>query len=153
MSMSMKRVLSRERLLEIFKCYEHLPESEDAEVTILKGHLLIESRLIEYIEMKLPNPEGFKSGKFRFSQLLMIARSLCEKNIYANLWQSIDNLNQLRNKLAHSLESDEYEKALNRFLDFHYSRFFKGQGDEYRALHESVVSLYSALVHLIAEDT
>jgi len=149
----MSRVLTRETLIEIFKCYEHLPEREDAEVTILKGHLLIESRLIEYIDFKLVNPGVFKSGKFKFSQLLMIARSLCESNLHANLWQSIDNLNHLRNKLAHSLESDEYETAINRFLDFHYSRFFKNQNKEYRALHESIISLYSSLVHLIAETT
>ena len=149
----MTRVLSRERLLEILKCYEHLPEPEDAEVTILKGHLLIEGRIIEYIRRKLPNPDRFKSDKFRFSQLLMIARSLCPSNKYANLWQSIDNLNNLRNKLAHNLEVNEYETALNRFLDFHFTRFFKGQGEEYRALHECVVSLYSSMVHLIAEDT
>lgn len=153
MSRKMKRVLSRESLLKIFKCYEHLPRREDAELTILKGHLLVESRIIEYISKKLPNQRGFKNDKFRFAQLLMIARSLCGDNKYANVWQSIDNLNNLRNKLAHELGENEYRDALNKFVEFHFTRFFKGQGDEYKEVHECVVSLYSSMVHLIDDDT
>ena len=71
-----KRVLTRERLLEIFKGYQYLPDDENIEVTILKGHLLVESRLIEYIEKKIDNPSAFESDKLRFAQLLMLAQSL-----------------------------------------------------------------------------
>jgi len=88
-----KRILTRERLLEIFKGYEHLPDDENIELTILKGHLLVESRLIEYIEKKIDNPSAFESDKLRFAQLLMLARSLCGDKEYENLWTSIQKLN------------------------------------------------------------
>lgn len=148
-----ERILTRERLLEIFKCYEHLPVSENIEVTILKGHLLIESRLIEYIQRKIDNPSVFESDKLRFAQLLMVAHSLCNEEEYADLWVSIQKLNLLRNRLSHKLDQVLFENALNDFLDFHSAHFFQGQGIEYRNIHSCVVSIYSSLIHLIAEKT
>jgi hypothetical protein len=146
------RILTRERLLEIIKCYEHLPEAENVEVTILKGHLLIEGKLIEYIRKKIDNPDAFDSERFRFSQLLVVARSLSTKGKFDDLWMSIQKLNTLRNQLAHELEQPELNKALEGFIGFHATHFFQGEASEYHNIHSCVVSLYSSMVHLIAED-
>ena len=123
-----RRILTRERLLEIFECYEHLPEAENIEVTILKGHLLVEGRLVEY-------------------------HSLCNAEEYDDLWTSIQKLNTLRNRLSHELDQSRFDQALQGLLGFHTSRFFQGHEDEYRNIHSCIVSIYSSLVHLIAETT
>ena len=146
------RILTRERILEIMKCYDHLPEPENREMTILKGHLLIETRLKEYIARKLPNPDSCDLDRFRFSQLIEIAQGLCASRHQDNLWQSIQKLNTLRNRLSHELDDVRLSIALEGFLDFHTKHFFKGDS-EHRNVHSCVISLYSLLVHLVAEDT
>jgi hypothetical protein len=52
-----KTFLTRKRLLEIFKAYEHLPEPNERELTILQGHLLVEQRLQEFVA-KRPRIRG-----------------------------------------------------------------------------------------------
>ena len=146
------RILTRERILEIMKCYDHLPEPENLEATILKGHLLVETRLKEYIDKKLPNPQGCDLDRFKFSQLIEIAHGLCSSPQHDNLWQSIQKLNTLRNRLSHELDDVRFTSALEDFLGFHTKHFFQGDS-EHRNIHSCVVSVYSSLVHLIAEDT
>ena len=148
-----RRILTRERLLEIFACYEHLPEAENIEVTILKGHLHVEGRLVEYIQKRLGNPDAFDPNRFQFSQLLTIAHSLCNAEEYDDLWTSIQKLNTLRNRLSHELDQSRFDQALQGLLGFHTSRFFQGHEDEHRNIHSCIVSIYSSLVHLIAETT
>jgi len=146
------RILTRERILEIMKCYDHLPKPENLEVTILKGHLLVETRLKEYIEKKLPNPQGCDLDRFKFSQLIEIAHGLCSSLLHENLWQSIQKLNTLRNRLSHELDDVRFTSTLQDFLGFHTNHFFQVES-EHRNIHSCVVSLYSSLVHLISEDT
>jgi len=146
------RILTRERILEIMKCYDHLPEPENLEVTILKGHLLIEIRLKEYIGKKLPNPQSCDLDRFKFSQLINIAHGLCSSHRYDSLWQSTQNLNMLRNRLSHELDDVYFMNALNNFLDYHSKHFFQ-EDSGCRNIHSCIVSVYSSFIHLIAEDT
>ncbi|MGB3480529.1 MAG: hypothetical protein WBB67_15405, partial [bacterium] len=101
------------------KCYDHLPEPENLAATILKGHLLVETRLKEYIDKKLPNPQGCNLDRFKFSQLIEIAHGLCSSPQHDNLWQSIQKLNMLRNRLSHELDDVRFTSALEDFLGFH----------------------------------
>lgn len=147
-----RRLLTRERILEIMKCYRHLPEPENLEVTILRGHLLVEDRLKEYIRKRLPNPSGCDLAGFRVSQLIAVARGLCPSAAQETLWQSVHKLNVLRNRLSHELDDARFTAALEDFLTFQ-SEHFMGGDPECRNIHSCVVSVYSSLVHLIAEGS
>lgn len=134
------------------KCYKHLPGPEDLEMSILKGHLLAETRMREYISKKLPNPGGCDLDAFKFSQLVQIARGLCASSKHDGLWQSIQRLNILRNRLAHELDDQRFTSALDDFLTYHTNQFLHGHA-EHKNIHTCVVNLYANLVHLIDEDT
>lgn len=146
------RILTREQILEIMKCYDHLPAPQNLEVTILKGHLLVETRLKEYIRKKLPNAQECDLDRFRFSQLIEIARGLCPSSDHRDIWQSIQKLNMLRNRLSHELDDARFTNALEDFLGFHTKHFFQ-DNPEHRNIHSCVVNVYASLVHLILKDT
>jgi len=96
-------------------------------------------------------PQGNWCDRFRFSQLLMIANSLCDTGEYDDLWTSIHKLNVLRNRLSHEPDQSRFDQALQDLLGFHTPRFFEEHEGEHGIIHSCIVSIYSSLVHLIAE--
>ena len=81
---------------------------------ILKAHLVIERRLLEYIQCRV-SPALFqeierpRDGSFHVR--LLIARALSEQDPpegndgIAEIWKALDLLGRLRNEVAHTLES------------------------------------------------
>lgn len=81
-----------------------LPESDDIELIVLKGHLMIEETLYRLAVEHCPNPKYLDSAQLSFSQLLFVVRSLIEFPGEEDVWAAIKLLNKLRNKLSHNLE-------------------------------------------------
>lgn len=142
------RLLTKEQILKTLECYEHLPDAENIEMTILKGHLLAEIKMKEYIEKFMPNPTGFMSSKrWTFAELVYISKALCKsKNI---IWVSLKNLNLLRNKLAHDLDDKIFKKAIESFLMNEPKKFYKNESNNEPDIHKHMVYIFSSLVSLI----
>ncbi|WP_158684635.1 hypothetical protein [Pseudoalteromonas sp. T1lg48] len=95
----------------------HLPlDSTDKVTVVLKGHLLVEELLTEFVGLNFSRPNKLKDARFSFHHLLCIARAISKEDSNDNLWSSIEKLNGLRNKLAHSLEPKDLEKRINDFI-------------------------------------
>jgi hypothetical protein len=91
-------------------------------VLVLKGHLLLEKMLYQLVCSKCPNPEYLKRANLGFFHLLNLARALhpiltndSERKLTTpELWDAMEALNTLRNRLAHHLEPEDLAPLFRR---------------------------------------
>ena len=96
---------------------KHLPHYEEpATLILLKGHLLVEELLRGYIDRKLPNPAAFKHEQFLFAKVLMLCRSLTPPKVKSWAFDAAKKLNDVRNEVAHELESPDLQSKLEGFV-------------------------------------
>jgi hypothetical protein len=97
---------------------ENLPnDGVDSALVVLKGQLLIERLVHNFIRSRLPNPKAFKDQSFRFSQCIQIAEAMCLPNDEpAWLWQQVRELNTIRGQLAHGLHPKNIDTRINNFI-------------------------------------
>ena len=97
---------------------DHLPNKDaDPVLIILKGHLLIERLVRQFINSMLPNPKAFEKCGFNAAQCIAIAESMCLENEEpAWLWRQVKDLNSIRNKLAHTLDGENIEQRIDSFV-------------------------------------
>ena len=97
-----------------------MPVNAEMELTLLKGHLLIEELLTEVLNLTIEeaNPVGIKvTQKMMFAQTL----NLCwAKNSTAQnelFWSSLKNLNSIRNAMAHEVEPKGIDLKVRKFTE------------------------------------
>lgn len=133
---------------------EHLPDyHEPAILILLKGHLLIEELLRTYIEQSVPNPSAIRQDDLLFAKCLMLCRAFTppDKNFWA--FDAAEQLNSVRNEIAHELTSDKLQKKLETFIgivEAHStdSVFPPRERGETR-LHMAISDLYHELSNLL----
>jgi len=100
--------------------FEHLPDTDDLSLMVLKGHLLIEEQLNELISIKCISPECLEKARLTFNQKIHILKALYGKEIMTDsdyqLWVALESLNSIRNKLSHNLEPDNLDKKVETFI-------------------------------------
>ena len=132
----------------------HLPHyQEPAELILLKGHLLIEELLRGYIDRKLPNPSAFKHDQFLFAKVLMICRALTPPKASSWAFDAAKKLNDVRNKVAHELDSPEVQGELEKFISLveqhsKNSVFPPKERGEAR-LYMAITDLHNELAHVL----
>ncbi|WP_333795910.1 hypothetical protein [Rheinheimera sp.] len=95
-----------------------LPKDADLDLVILKGHLLIEEVLSDKLRefLKLSNPLGIQvNERMMFSEKLRFYWSLKPKAVEDRVWQSLKELNQIRNAMAHSIEPKGIHERVEKF--------------------------------------
>lgn len=96
----------------------HLPlDSSDRVLVVLKGHLLVEELLREYIDAHVIRADKLQDARLTFHQCLCLARAFSDGESNEKLWDSIEKLNGLRNKLAHSLEPKDVDRRIKEFVE------------------------------------
>ena len=114
---------SFESVLEQFE--NHVPHS-NAMLLVLKAHLVIEVRLLEFIKARISSElfeEIEKSQEGSFKVRLLLARALAERdevpldNAHI-LWPALEQLGKLRNAAAHTLEhsGSSFEDKMRAFV-------------------------------------
>lgn len=130
---------------------KHLGTCRDFDNLILKGHLLIEHLLNEYILSESKEKIDLKKMNFTFYQKLNICKILGLFSLNKTIYKSIERLNSLRNSVTHRLEYDK--DILSKFIEFTYNRFpnpeiFVGEslyGKEFSQFYISILILYSEI--------
>jgi hypothetical protein len=89
---------------------------EDDHLYIMRGHLLIEERLRELINLKVKKPNALIDARLTFNQLLCIAKALYWKSGSEWLWEGIMKLNSIRNGLSHKVMIKNYDRDIDAFL-------------------------------------
>lgn len=110
----------KEKLDELFKQQDAnweryqklLPDSEEIEIVVLKGHLIIEEMLYSLATKLTQSPKHLDSARLTFKQLCCVVRSLLFLPVMDKGWDAIAVLNQLRNKLSHNLEPKDIENLI-----------------------------------------
>jgi len=111
--------LKEERLKKSFiRGYKHLYGLNDLTLIVLKGHLLVEEEINELLNVLLEKPNALKEGNFSFYQKLCILRAILNpKYLPDKEWKAMEQLNNLRNRLAHHLEPKGIKDMVSDFLD------------------------------------
>jgi hypothetical protein len=97
---------------------EHMPRSGDPELTLLKGHLLIEEMLQLLICEKVVNPAALEDARLTFYQRLCLAQALYNDQFLEWVWAAVEKLNAVRNKLSHTLKPRDIQTKLDEFVVF-----------------------------------
>jgi hypothetical protein len=95
----------------------HLPKAQtDFSLLVLKGHLLVEEEINDFLAVHWRNPAAVKKLRLTFFERMSILRALLEpgRNDKA-MWEAIDTLNSLRNALAHHLASPKVQALVDDF--------------------------------------
>ena len=90
---------------------ERLERDDDA-LIVLKGHLVIEERITAAIEKFVWHPEYVERARLTFAHKMQLARAISMDQSESTMWELIDKLNAVRNKLAHSLAGEPRAKAM-----------------------------------------
>jgi hypothetical protein len=104
-------------------------ESDDEALIILKGHLVVEERITAVIEKFVFHPEHLEKARLSFAQKVALARCLSRDESGNSVWELIEKLNSLRNKLSHSLDGEPRAKAMEA-LKAVYTRECGGKLEE-----------------------
>lgn len=81
---------------------------------VLKGHLLIEEALDAVIALHLFHPEHFFDARLTFDKKISIARAFNLRKHQLGEWDMLKAVNELRNNLAHNLDSPKQKSKLQR---------------------------------------
>lgn len=130
------------------KFEQHLP-TENADLIILKGHLLIEQLLDKYLYINLEQPNKLNNAKFTFSQKVALVSAMHHDTNCDWLWCNIKKLNKLRNELSHTLERNKF---IDMIFDFMTSVNNSPEHEEnmppnedYIGLRRAIYSVYESL--------
>ncbi|MFH1315377.1 MAG: hypothetical protein ABIH67_03195 [Candidatus Uhrbacteria bacterium] len=92
---------------------KHLHATDDVELILLKGHLILEQVLNELLGSHINNVKRLNSLNLMFAKKLelLIALEDGARFIESEIDQ-LKEINRIRNKLAHKLDFDEYHDDL-----------------------------------------
>lgn len=97
---------------------EHLPKDGNAELSLLKTHLLIEELLNLAIERNMKRPDFLQKSQLQFEKKLVLTQGFLVGHSESEwVWKAITKLNEARNKLAHNLDKELVEKKLESFIN------------------------------------
>ena len=138
--------------LEQWQKHKFRSESDDLLFLILKGHLLIEEKLDAIIAIHFGDEKLSKALNLRFQQKARLAEAICTQ--YFNnswwdpfLWPAIQLLNNVRNELAHKLESEKIREHVARLIrlyvelgKLHETSFITQTGETLPRLPDSLLT-------------
>ena len=109
---------------------ERSKKIDELRVAVIKGHLIVEETLDAFIEASLFNPEQLKTERLNFHTKGSLALSLSLQEDQDQHWSVFWAVNQLRNKIAHKLDSEEIEEKM-KFLRNAYIRTLSSKQAEH----------------------
>jgi hypothetical protein len=82
-----------------------LPHVKDAELVLLKGHVLIEEQIRLIIDRRVRNPAALCDANARLDchQAICLARSFFPPDFQPEVWRAATKLNKIRNDIAHEI--------------------------------------------------
>lgn len=105
-----------------------LPKSQELDLWVLKGQILIEEQINRLIEQGMCVKKFLKEARLTSHQKIMLAQAMMGKSGYEREWDFIQNLNALRNKLAHKAEVIDFTTLVDEAMKpFMSSRFTKSK--------------------------
>jgi hypothetical protein len=96
---------------------DHLPLQFDFTLVTLKGHLLVEAMLDDYIHSLLKKPDALLAKtRLQFDLKVKLADALSDPYPGLEVWTAVEVLNKIRNSLAHRLSDENLNKLRVEFV-------------------------------------
>jgi hypothetical protein len=97
----------------------HMPDADsDLALIVLKGHLLLEQRIREFISERMLTPSALDDARLSSYQLICLAEALTLPNDDPKrLWTVLRKLNTLRNQLAHNLTPQRVQERVQEIVN------------------------------------
>lgn len=136
---------------------KHLPvEVKDRTLIVLKGHLLLEVALKEYICRRVAYPDRIRKKQITFPSLISFASSLEGNQKDAWLWEALKKVNSLRNNVAHKLQQYDRQKdrELIDYVNANDGLCVVEVDDEivaYEPIAISILQIFDSLIHAFPE--
>jgi len=130
-------------------------ERDDEALIVLKGHLVIEERITSAIEKFVWHGEYIERARLTFAHKMQLARAISMDHSENTMWDLIDKLNAVRNKLAHSLDREQRTKAMAALKGAYKREVPTADKDEVEnetVLLAAVVSLCLGWVHTFEQE-
>jgi len=89
-----------------------LMEFDEFSQTAIKGHLLIEERLSQILDLAVGKPEILAKARLTFVQKLRLVQAMSFLDPKDETWETALALNRLRNEMAHRLDSPKIEDIM-----------------------------------------
>ena len=106
------------------KFEQYFSPNDDLLAIVLRGHLLVEGFIDDLNRHCLHFPEFYDEANLTFHKKLLIAQAqVLEPG--PSIFPAIRILNELRNNLAHNLDSPKREPKIHTFLELVEPRFSK----------------------------
>ena len=144
---------------ETLKVFEHLTGSgskSSIELSLLSGHLLIESAIKILLEKKLEKPSSINLERMKFDQTQRWLRAIMGDSEFNWQWEAIIKLNKLRNAFAHKLEKPDFQKDIDEFIDFvkrnHSREYFKTNFSKKEKLVWAITSVHTHLMGALQNE-
>lgn len=103
----------------IDKFMKYLPvDFKEHSIIILKGHLLLEMALKDYISRRVSFPDRLNKEQINFSSLVVFASSLEDREGDGWLWKALKMANKIRNQIAHSLDNPKLSQTEKDFISY-----------------------------------
>ncbi len=93
----------------------HLDEKDSIEMILLKGHLILEQALNEWLRMYIPTEKKLSNLNLTFAKKIDLAVALTKRHDLSSskIVGRLKRINSIRNKLAHKLEFNLHYDELN----------------------------------------
>jgi hypothetical protein len=108
------------------RLFDELRYVDDVAQIVLKGHLVMEELMNEALGTYLLHEEFLEPARLQFSQKLALCRGISTSEHNNNMWNLINSINALRNKLSHSLDGEQRSKKI-QILALTYAQEFPGE--------------------------
>lgn len=122
--------------------------SDDETIVVLRSHLVVETLLWRYLEWRLPNSGALSDARMSFMQLVSLSAALQSPKRNARLWETLKQLNSLRNQLAHDLDEKRYVQLRTNFLEGTRGFIDTGEASEKERLRTALNIVCALVFHL-----
>jgi hypothetical protein len=85
---------------------------DELRIAVLRGHMIVEEGVEEFLEVALFNPTYMKVQEMTFRRKVELVLSLSFGRDKDEFWPVVWALNQLRNKVAHEQDPKEVEEKM-----------------------------------------
>ncbi len=93
-------------------------QATDDSAAVLVAHLLIEALLFRFVQTRVDDPEPLDIVQWTFREIATMAQALRRRRRDEQwLWNTISELNHIRNRLSHDIEVSDLPGMLERLYE------------------------------------
>ncbi len=135
-----------------------LPKGRDLTLIILKGHLLVEEELNDFLVHCSFQPTALEDARLTFLQKLRVVRAFYPLRQTAKEWALAEDLNKLRNKISHHAEVLDLSSLVDHLVAadksqqaHHHARGRVTRAEKLRRVIIHLVAFFSVLTETMSD--